>query len=63
MAYFAVLNGDTVINIILCDNLEIAQEVTRHPCVEYTNEKPAGVGWTYDGTNFIAPVVETIEEN
>jgi hypothetical protein len=60
MAYFAVLNGDTVINVIVCNNLEIAQEATRQTCVEYTDENPAYIGYTYDGTNFIPP---TIEEN
>lgn len=62
MATFAVLNGDTVINIIIADTKEIAEEVTNSTCVEYTTENPAGIGWTYDGSVFIAPVVETPTE-
>lgn len=54
---FAVLNGNTITNTIIADTLETAEAVTNSACVEYTADKPAGIGWTYDGTNFIAPEV------
>lgn len=58
MANFAVLNENHVINTIVADSKEIAEAVTNFTCVEYTKENPAGIGWTYDGVNFIPPVEE-----
>ena len=58
MATFAVLNNSNVVNVIVADTKEIAEAVTNTTCVEYTDSNPAGIGWTYDGTKFIAPVVE-----
>ncbi len=57
---YAVIENGIVINTILAETQTIAQEVTGLTCVEYTDENPAGIGYTYDGTNFIPP---TIEEN
>jgi hypothetical protein len=58
MTNYAVITGNTVSNIIVADTKEIAEQITNSTCVEYTDENPAGIGWTYDGENFIAPVVE-----
>jgi hypothetical protein len=58
MATFAVLSGDFVINIVIADSKEIAETVTRSECIEYTDESPAFIGDTWDGTNFIRPVIE-----
>jgi hypothetical protein len=59
MATFAVINGDIVTNTILADSQEIAEQCNPGLiCVEYTTENPAGIGWTYDGTAFTAPVTE-----
>jgi hypothetical protein len=55
MATFAVISGKSVNNIIVADTKEIAEEVTGSVCIEYTEENPAGIGWTWDGTNFINP--------
>jgi hypothetical protein len=38
MGYFAVLTGNTVTNIIVCDNLETAQQATGLTCIEYTHD-------------------------
>ena len=47
----AIVENGTVINVIVIDaDHELADNE-----VEYTDEKPAGIGWEYDGTNFIAP--------
>jgi hypothetical protein len=60
---FAVITGNQVTNIIVADSKEIAEEVTGFTCVEYTDENPAGIGWNYDGVNFIAPgFVEVVSE-
>ena len=55
MTTFAVLKGNQVTNIIVADTKEIAEEILNATCVEYTEDNPAGIGWIYDGTNFIAP--------
>lgn len=57
---YAVIENNTVINTIVAETKQIAEEVTGLLCIEYTNEDPAGIGWIYDGINFIPP---TIEEN
>jgi hypothetical protein len=58
MANFAVIKDGVVTNVIVADTKEIAELVTGLTCVEYTDENPAGIGWTYDGSVFAAPVVE-----
>ena len=58
MATFAVMGGNIVTNVIVADTLEEASVIG--PCIQYTKENPAGIGWIYDeatGT-FSAPVVE-----
>jgi hypothetical protein len=59
MANFAEIQDGVVTNVIVADTKEIAELVTGLTCVEYTDSNPAGIGWTYDGKKFIAPVVET----
>jgi len=56
MKNFAVLNNSIVENIIVCESLELAEEVTGKTCVEYTTENPAHIGLGYDGTTFQQPV-------
>ena len=58
MANFAEIKDGVVTNVIVADTKEIAELVTGLTCVEYTEENPAGIGWTYDGSVFTAPVVE-----
>ena len=55
MTNYAVVEGNKVINVIVADSKEIAEEATNKMCVEYTLENPAGIDWTYDGVNFIKP--------
>ena len=52
---FAVILGNKVINVIVAENKEIAEQVTGLTCVEYTKENPAGIGWTYNGSTFEQP--------
>jgi hypothetical protein len=54
----AVMGGDVVQNIIVVDDIEQSAQDLGATLIEYTAENPAGIGWTYDGTKFIAPVVE-----
>ena len=58
MANFAVIEANKVINVIVADTKEIAEEVTNKTCIEYTEENPAGIGYTYENGVFIAPIIE-----
>jgi hypothetical protein len=48
MANYAVIDNQTVINTIVADSLEVAQETTGQTCIEYTDEAPLGVNWYWD---------------
>jgi hypothetical protein len=55
MANYAVIEEGLVVNVIVADSKEIAEEVTGKTCIEYTEENPSGIDWTWDGTSFIMP--------
>jgi hypothetical protein len=55
MATFAVIQNNKVINIIDASSLEVAQEATGKTCIEYTNNNPASIGYTYADGIFTAP--------
>ncbi len=49
MKNFAVINSENkVINVIVADSKEIAEELTGLFCYEYTEQFPAGIGGDYD---------------
>ena len=56
MKTFAVIENGIVTNVIVGVEDEV---VAANPkkYVDYTDLKPAGIGWTYDGTNFIEPTL------
>jgi hypothetical protein len=58
MFTYAVIEKNIVVNVIVADTLEIAQEVTGKTCVEYNEDNPAGIGWKYKDGVFTAPVSE-----
>jgi hypothetical protein len=47
MANYAVTDNGIVINTIVADSLEVAEEVTGKTCVEYTDENPIGINWVW----------------
>jgi hypothetical protein len=55
MATYAVIENNKVINKIIADTIEIAEEVTGKTCVEYNETKTVDIDFSYDGTNFIPP--------
>ena len=57
MANFAVISGATVANVIVAKTKKDAELVTNAECVEYTEENPAGIGWSYIDGVFVAPVI------
>jgi len=62
MVNFAVIDSNKVVNTIVADTKEIAEEATSKLCVEYTDESPAriGLGWD-EATGFEQPPV-VVEE-
>ena len=57
MRTFAVIENGLVVNIIVgVENKVVAANSDKF--VEYTEESPTGIGWSYDGSVFTAPVVE-----
>jgi hypothetical protein len=66
MANFAVLSGSTVVNVIVATSKKNAELATKAECVEYKDDNPAGIGWSYLDGIFVAPkplvVDETIPE-
>ena len=64
MANFAIISTDNIVtNVIVANTKEDATLVTNSKCIEYTDENPAGIGWTYDeeSNTFIPPVLDNIE--
>ena len=64
MANFAHLSGNIVSNVIVANSLADAELVLGvGSCVEYTDENPAAIGWTYDSETqtFFAPSEEPTE--
>ena len=63
MATFAMMSGNTVSNVIVADDKEATEVALKCKLIEYTEENPAGIGWTYDEETgrFNPPVYE--EEN
>ena len=59
MANYAVIKDGIVDNVIVADTQEIAEQATGLTCVEieYLPGSP-GIGWSYDGAEFTAPIVE-----
>lgn len=66
MGNFAVLDGNNkVLNIIVAESKEIAEEVTNLTCVEYFEENPAHINLGYvDGVfeQLPLPIEETSED-
>jgi hypothetical protein len=57
---YAVVNGNTVVNVIVADSVTIAKKVTGMECVECDGS--FWIGWTRNGEEWIAPIVEEVIE-
>jgi hypothetical protein len=55
MTNYAVIQNDKVVNIIVSDSKEIAEQITNLTCIEYIKENSVGIGWTYNGSTFEKP--------
>lgn len=55
MKKFAVLDfSNKVTNIIVAGSKETAEQVSSSVCVQVANDSVVSIGYTYDGTTFIA---------
>jgi hypothetical protein len=52
MTNFAVIDGNDVINTIVADSKEIAEEITGKTCIEFTTQH-AEIGGTYSDGKFV----------
>lgn len=57
MANYLVIENDKIVNVIVADSLEIAQEVTGKEVLESRDSTP-WLDWTRSGSEWIAPVIE-----
>lgn len=59
MPRFAVMQGNLIVNSIVADSQEIAEEVTGQTCIF----SDLGLGWVYDekSKEFIAPEQSAVE--
>lgn len=55
MSLFAVIKNNVVINTIVADSKEIAEEATGFECVGYNLEDSVAIGYSWDGEAFTAP--------
>ena len=55
MKNFAVIENDTVVNVIVADTKEIAESVTLLTCVELTDEAVGHIGDNYVDGVFTRP--------
>jgi hypothetical protein len=62
MKTFAVIAGTSVVNVIIAKDKKTAELATNLICVEYTNENPAGIGWSYIDGVFVAPVISEVTD-
>jgi hypothetical protein len=62
MPNFAIINGGNVVNVVVADDLETANELVKNTGMgEFAKQLPnipsaPGIGWTWDGESFTAPV-------
>ena len=61
MSRFAVIEGRTVQNVIVCESLEDAETATKRTCVAI-EQVPGGpgLGWRYENGEFLPPIEEQI---
>jgi hypothetical protein len=64
MPTFAMMSGNTVETIIMADDKEATEAALNCVLIEYTDENPAGAGWTYDPETgvFTEPVEDEVVE-
>ncbi|MFU0912794.1 hypothetical protein [Kluyvera intermedia] len=62
MMNYALITNDIVTNVVICDSDELANLMFSGHKVVKLQDSYAGIGWGYDGLNFIGPDREGNEE-
>ena len=63
MSTYAELNTDNIVTNVIVADAEFVATQTDKTYVEYTDENPAGIGWTYnETTNTFTPPIEPTDE-
>lgn len=63
MATFAMMSGNSVSNVIVADDKEATEAALNCTLIEVTADNPAGIGWTYEDGEFVAPVEDKSEDH
>jgi hypothetical protein len=58
---YAVIDNGVVLNCIIAYDLETAELVSGHSCVEFTLDSPAHIGLKYENETFEQPPSEETE--
>jgi hypothetical protein len=56
--YAVIDNSGNVVNVILWDGIAVYNEPNGYQLVLDATSM-VGIGWSYDGTNFIPPIVDS----
>jgi hypothetical protein len=63
MSTYAELNTDNIVTNVIVADAEFVATQPDKTYVEYTDENPAGIGWTYnETTNTFTPPIEPTDE-
>ena len=62
MTKYAVINENVVVNLILADSVEIAEQVTGHTCIECTDLLNPNIGYLWNGDSFTVPETPIVED-
>jgi hypothetical protein len=57
----AVIENGVIVNIVLAEP-DFASQMGWIAFPDFVAEKAVGIGWSYDGTNWVAPVEPVIPE-
>lgn len=63
MPKYAVIQDNSISNVILADSQQDAELLTGSECREINEAFPYGIGWKFDGTNWIDPNIILEEKN
>jgi len=63
MMNYALITNGIVKNVVICDSDELASSMFSSHKVVKLQDSHAGIGWGYDGVNFIEPEREENEES
>lgn len=63
MPKFYVVKDNKITNSIVAPSKHSAEKLTQAECLEITDTLQCGFGWTFDGNNWIPPVIEERSES